>query len=140
MCPEFLSKSTGETEAFGLQFAKKLMPGMIVGFEGNLGAGKTTLIRAICRGLGVKEHVLSPTFVLMHLYQGEKFPVYHFDLYRLNQKEIQDLGWEDYLFGKGVSFVEWIDRAPAINFPLTKIRIDYGDEPNTRKFKIEDSQ
>jgi len=133
----FFSQSPEETEALGHRIARELIPGTIVGFEGNLGAGKTTLIQAICQGLGVKEHVLSPTFVIMHVYQGTKFPVYHFDLYRLSHKEINDLGWEDYLFDQGISLIEWIDRAPPINVPYIKIKIDYGDEPNSRKFEIE---
>ncbi len=126
--------NAAETQALGVRLAKHLTPGTILGFEGPLGAGKTTFIQGICKGLGVHEMVVSPTFVLMHVYEG-KIPVYHFDLYRLQPKELEDLGWEEYLEGKGVSFVEWVDRAQGLfPFPHLRITLDYGDSADERKF------
>jgi len=131
------TNNTGQTKAFGIRLARHLAPGAVIGFEGPLGAGKTTLIQGICEGLGVKEKVVSPTFVLMHVYQG-KIPVYHFDLYRLEPKELEDLGWEEYLEGKGVSLIEWVDRAKEeFPFPHLRISIEYGDAPDSRKFSFE---
>lgn len=134
---QILTQSTQETHEVGLRLARHLTAGTVVGLEGPLGAGKTTLIQGICKGLGVREKVVSPTFVLMHVYQG-KIPVYHFDLYRLERKELEDLGWDEYLEGKGVSLIEWVDRAKGeFPFPHLRILIEYGDMPDSRKFTFE---
>jgi tRNA threonylcarbamoyladenosine biosynthesis protein TsaE len=96
-----------ETEALGRRLAADLGPGDVVLVSGELGAGKTTLIRGACRALGVSEPVTSPTFTIGHTYTG-RVPVSHLDLYRL-----VDLGQEDpallddYLTGEAVSFIEW---------------------------------
>jgi len=131
---QLVTRSAEETQDLGKRIATYLKPGTILGLEGELGAGKTTLIQGICEGLGVKEKVVSPTFVLMHVYQG-KIPVYHFDLYRLETKDLADLGWEEYLEGQGISLVEWVDRASgaAFPFPHLHITIEYGESPDTRK-------
>lgn len=133
--PESLSIKThhpDETRRVGLRLASYLKPGDILGFEGPLGAGKTTLIQGLCQGLHITEKVVSPTFVLMHLYES-KIPVYHFDLYRLEPKDFEDLGWDEYLNGKGISFLEWIDRAESdFPFPYLRVSIQYGDTPDSR--------
>ena len=83
---EILSKSVSETELFGIELADSLQPGDVVGFYGGLGSGKTTIIKAIARGLGVTDIVNSPTFTLMHIYSG-RAPVLHLDCYRLHSPE-----------------------------------------------------
>jgi len=99
--------SAGETEALGERLAAELAPGDVVLVSGELGAGKTTLIRGACRALGVSEPVTSPTFTIGHVYAG-RVPVSHLDLYRL-----ADLGQEDpallddYLTPESISFIEW---------------------------------
>jgi tRNA threonylcarbamoyladenosine biosynthesis protein TsaE len=97
----------------GRILAQHLLPGDILAFWGDLGAGKTCLIQGICQGLGVSGdvYITSPTFVIMNQYKG-RLPIYHFDFYRLSSKdEIIDLGYEEFFFGQGVSMIEWADRA-----------------------------
>ncbi|MSS72952.1 MAG: tRNA (adenosine(37)-N6)-threonylcarbamoyltransferase complex ATPase subunit type 1 TsaE [Candidatus Latescibacteria bacterium] len=109
--------SPEETRAFGHRLAERLGRGAIVACSGDLGAGKTCLIQGICEGLGVAEPVNSPTFIIANehagrLADGSSLPVYHLDLYRLERPEdLDNLGWEDYLYGDGVCLVEWADRA-----------------------------
>ncbi|CFX90274.1 tRNA threonylcarbamoyl adenosine modification protein TsaE [Syntrophomonas zehnderi OL-4] len=90
----------------GQNLAAVLAVGDIVYLLGNLGVGKTTLVRGIARALGYKGRVTSPTFTLMNIYNSIP-PIYHFDFYRLEGGEMQDLGLEDYLEREGISLIEW---------------------------------
>lgn len=100
-----------------------LSPSDVVAFSGELGSGKTTLIQGICGGLGVKNYVRSPCFVIINEYNG-KFKVYHFDLYRLdNEKELEDLGYEEYFYGDGVCLVEWAEKAERL-LPGQRIKVN----------------
>lgn len=104
------SGSAGETEALGARIAERLRPGDLVLLSGELGAGKTTLIRGACRALGIAEPVTSPTFTIGQRYGGGRFPVSHLDLYRLADLEGEDPALlDDYLGPDGVAFVEWPD-------------------------------
>lgn len=105
---EFTSNSPEETLSIGEMIAKNLDPGDILCLNGDLGAGKTHLVKGISRGLGISEHLVnSPTFTLIHEYKGT-IPVYHFDLYRVKDaSELRDIGVDDYLYGDGVCIVEW---------------------------------
>lgn len=99
--------SPDETLKLGRDFASQLVPGTVITFNGNLGAGKTTCIQGICAGLDVKEHVTSPTFTLINEYNG-RLPVYHFDFYRIQSEyEVIDLGLVEYFEGDGVCLIEW---------------------------------
>lgn len=100
------------TEALGRRIGALLFPGAVVALVGPLGVGKTQLVRAIAEGLGLADSwaVSSPTFVLIHEYQG-RLPIYHFDAYRLARAEdFNDLGAQEYLEGDGVCLIEWADR------------------------------
>jgi tRNA threonylcarbamoyladenosine biosynthesis protein TsaE len=100
-----------------------LKPGDIVALKGELGAGKTVLVKGIARGLDVKEEPNSPTFVIMNAYEG-RIPLYHFDLYRISgAAELEGIGYEDYFFSDGVTVVEWAERADEI-FPESTIEIE----------------
>jgi tRNA threonylcarbamoyladenosine biosynthesis protein TsaE len=101
------TSSPAETEALGARIAAGLRPGDVVVVSGELGSGKTTLIRGACRELGVTEPVTSPTFTIGHRYRG-RVPVSHLDLYRLEGLEDEDPGLlDDYLTEDAVAFVEW---------------------------------
>jgi tRNA threonylcarbamoyladenosine biosynthesis protein TsaE len=104
---KIITNGPEETIDFGIKFAQQLGPGDVLTFTGNLGSGKTTCIRGICRGLGVTEHVTSPTFTLINEYKG-KFPIYHFDFYRLQSDiELHDLGVDEYFERDGICLIEW---------------------------------
>jgi tRNA threonylcarbamoyladenosine biosynthesis protein TsaE len=116
------SHSAGQTENLGERLATLLAAGSVVAFDGELAAGKTTMIRGICRGLQVRQPVQSPTFTLINEYQG-KLPVYHLDCYREQRKqEWMALGIEDYLYGEGVTLVEWASSIGEL-IPHSSIRI-----------------
>lgn len=108
-----VSVSSSETLRFGEDMGAALLPGMIVGLTGSLGAGKTVMIQGMCKGLGYDGNVTSPTFSLLNIYAG-RVEIYHFDFYRLEGiADLEDIGYEEY-FGsdKGVCLIEWADRVP----------------------------
>jgi tRNA threonylcarbamoyladenosine biosynthesis protein TsaE len=112
-----VSVTTGaaETEALGAELAAMIEPGDAVVISGEVGAGKTTLIRGACRALGIETPVTSPTFTIGQRYEGGRLPVAHLDLYRLEDLESEDPALlEDYLESDGVAFIEW----PAIAVPV----------------------
>ncbi len=114
----WLSSTPDQTIKRGRLIAKALHPGSVVALEGDLGSGKTTLVKGIALGLGVRStrEVKSPTFVILHIYQG-RIPLHHFDLYRLDQKsDLEGIGLEEFLADpKAVSVIEWADRIPAVS-------------------------
>ncbi|HPZ10679.1 MAG TPA: tRNA (adenosine(37)-N6)-threonylcarbamoyltransferase complex ATPase subunit type 1 TsaE [Candidatus Eremiobacteraeota bacterium] len=116
-----ITNSPEETEILGQTIAGLLKKGDVVAFTGELGAGKTFLIKAICTELVVKEVVSSPTFTLIQEYRG-RLPVYHFDLYRLKERDLFDLGYQEYFEGDGICLIEWADRAENL-LPEDHIRI-----------------
>lgn len=112
---KFHSKSDQDTIAFGERLAKQLKPGAILCLSGDLGTGKTTLTKGLAKGLGNKvKDVHSPTFTLMNIYEDGKWPVYHFDLYRLdNPQAINSVEYDEFLYGEGISVIEWAERLGA---------------------------
>ena len=106
------SNSVTETESFGEALARQAQPGMVFGLSGDLGAGKTALVRGFARGLGCPGRVYSPTFALLNEYEGGRLRLFHLDLYRLNSAaEIRAAGLEEYVTQPdGVAVVEWIER------------------------------
>lgn len=109
-----VTRSAAETEALGAELAEQLSPGDVVVVSGELGAGKTTLIRGACRALGIESPVTSPTFTIGHRYEGGRWPVSHLDLYRLATLADEDPALlDDYLTGDAIAFVEW----PAVAAP-----------------------
>lgn len=107
---ELSSHSPDDTQRIGRAIGGNALPGDIYLLTGELGAGKTCLVQGIAQGLGVREHAMSPSFVLVREYCG-RLPLYHMDFYRLKGGgEVADLGLDDYLYGKGVSVIEWADR------------------------------
>ena len=111
----FISNSPAETEAIGQQLAVEIGVGSILALRGNLGSGKTVFVKGLVAGLGSRADVTSPTFTILHEYRGGRLPVYHFDFFRLeNRESIVRLGLDDYFFGDGVSVIEWGDRFPEL--------------------------
>jgi tRNA threonylcarbamoyladenosine biosynthesis protein TsaE len=120
------SASPEETLALGEILGKLAQAGDVILLQGKLGAGKTCLTQGIARGLHITDYVMSPTFVLVRELQG-RLPLYHMDLYRLdNLVEIDDLGLDEYLYGNGLSVVEWADKAVSLLPPdHLLIKIEY---------------
>lgn len=107
----FISHSAAETEALGAAWAQEARPGWVIGLSGDLGTGKTQLVRGLARGLGATERVHSPTFPLVNEYTTGRLALYHLDLYRLETPEqIHSAGLEDFLTPAGVTVVEWVER------------------------------
>jgi tRNA threonylcarbamoyladenosine biosynthesis protein TsaE len=128
------SGSAEETEALGARIAERLQPGDLVLLSGDLGAGKTTLIRGACRALGVTEPVTSPTFTIGRRYAGGRLPISHLDLYRLADLEGEDPALlDDYLGPDGVSFVEWPNAgADRLGRPAIAVRLAHAGEERRR--------
>ena len=118
-----LSRGPEETREIGRKIGERLIRGDVVALTGILGAGKTCLVQGLVNGLEVKtDYITSPSFVLINEYQG-RMPVYHFDVYRLNEeKEVLDLGYEEYIDGAGVTIIEWADKISRL-LPERSIRI-----------------
>jgi tRNA threonylcarbamoyladenosine biosynthesis protein TsaE len=119
------SGAAAETEALGARIAERLRPGDLVLLSGDLGAGKTTLVRGACRALGVTAPVTSPTFTIGQRYEGGRFPVSHLDLYRLQSLEEEDPALlDDYLGPEGVALVEWPDAGSGrFGRPAVEVRL-----------------
>ncbi len=111
---KLITNSPEETRRLGVRLGKLAQPGDIYLLSGNLGVGKTCLTQGIVWGLGSQEYALSPTFVLMRELKG-RLPLYHIDLYRLDQiEEISDLGLDDYLYGQGLCVIEWAEKGFSV--------------------------
>src|SRR5437870_6809587 len=107
----FISRSPEETMALGEQWGRVATSGWVIGLTGDLGAGKTQLIKGIARGLGITAGVHSPTFALINIYEGGRLTLFHLDLYRLEtRKQITSAGLEEYLNPDGVAVIEWAER------------------------------
>jgi len=117
----------GATESFGAKLAAGIAPGMRIYLRGELGSGKTTLIRGLLRGLGVQNTVKSPSYALVELYAVSRLNLYHFDFYRfLDAREFEDAGLADTFHGEGVCLVEWPERAGnALPRPDLELNLAY---------------
>jgi tRNA threonylcarbamoyladenosine biosynthesis protein TsaE len=123
-----------ELEAEGEALGRALPPGSLLAFEGELGAGKTTFIQAIARGLGVADRATSPTYALAHRYRGRRGPVFHLDCYRLrSEDEAADLDWEGLTAEGDAILVEWPERAGAwLPAPVRRFRLHHLPDPGRR--------
>jgi tRNA threonylcarbamoyladenosine biosynthesis protein TsaE len=127
--PQILTTtSQTETEQAGTTFARDLTAGSVVLLQGELGAGKTAFVRGIAKGLGSDpDDVSSPTFTLIQEYRGGRVPLFHADLYRLdNPREIDDLGLDD-IAADGVLAIEWSEKLPRTPRGAILVRIDHGE-------------
>ena len=107
-----LAMTEAELREWGRRFGKSAHPPLVITLSGELGAGKTSLVQAICAGYGVTGEVTSPTFALVHEYAAPRSPVLHLDLYRLDRPDqLDDLGWDETLSAHALVLVEWPERA-----------------------------
>ncbi|EKN64492.1 tRNA (adenosine(37)-N6)-threonylcarbamoyltransferase complex ATPase subunit type 1 TsaE [Schinkia azotoformans] len=130
------SNSAEQTMDFAEKLAQRLDKGTVITLEGDLGAGKTTFTKGLAQGLGVTRTVNSPTFTIIKEYMDGKLPLYHMDVYRLEESD-EDLGFDEYFHGGGISVVEWAhfieDMLPA---EILKIKINYVNDTG-RKIILE---
>ena len=104
----FESNSAEDTFAFGQKLGREAVPGEIICLDGDLGVGKTVFTQGFSAGLGIDDYVNSPTFNIVKEYEGGRLPLYHFDVYRIGDpSEMEEIGYEDYFYGQGVSIIEW---------------------------------
>ncbi len=133
------TNSPEETGRLGEAFASLVRRGDIISLSGDLGAGKTRFVQGLATGLGVTEHVTSPTFAIIKEYTTGRLPLYHFDVYRLDDpREMEGLGYEDYFFGDGVTVIEWGDKISSL-VPSDALNIDIKRlEPRELDFNFKD--
>ena len=142
----FTSHSPAETASLGERWGREAVRGLVIALTGDLGAGKTQLVKGLARGLGITARVHSPTFTLVNEYNGGRLRLFHLDLYRLETPDqIQSAGLDDYLHPDGVAVIEWAERWPecasqtAKDTPVLKVSIEITGEEE-RRITYEDSR
>ena len=117
------SFSEKDTFELGRKIGEKAGPGQIYTVDGDLGVGKTVFTKGLARGLGIREPVNSPTFTIVQEYRDGRLPLYHFDVYRIEDpEEMEEIGYDDYFFGEGVCLIEWAEKIREL-LPEKVIRI-----------------
>lgn len=97
-----------DTKNLGIKFAQNVAPGTVIALIGDLGVGKTVFTKGFAQGLGIKEDVVSPTFTILESYESGRLPLHHFDVYRVGDpSEMEEIGFDDCVYGNGVCLVEW---------------------------------
>ncbi len=136
----YFSNSPEDTAKIACEFAKTLRAGDVICMNGDLGVGKTAFVQALAKKLGIEEYLSSPTFTIVNCYEG-KFPLYHFDVYRIaDSDEMYEIGYEEYVYGDGISVIEWAENIkeilPQKRYEIT-IKKDYEKGENYREIAIE---
>lgn len=117
------SQSAKETRLLGEKIGQKAKGGEIILLNGDLGVGKTVFSKGLGAGLGIEEPISSPTFTVLQIYESGRLPLYHFDVYRIaDVEEMDEIGYEDYFYGRGVCLVEWAELISEI-LPSEVIRV-----------------
>lgn len=132
------TSSVDQTRDLGTAVSAMAGPGDVVVLAGDLGAGKTAFVQGFGRGLGVAERITSPTFTIVHVYEGGRLPIHHIDVYRLNQlSEVLDLGLAEMLDEGGVVLIEWGDAIAAI-LPndYLEVRVTFGEGDDDRQLAV----
>lgn len=140
---EYISHSVEETREIAAKLAKTLSAGDVLCMRGDLGAGKTAFTQGLARGLGIDEPITSPTFTIVNEYYG-RLTLYHFDVYRIaDPDEMYEVGYEEYVYGDGVSVIEWSelieDILPKKRYEITVLK-DGSEDDDYRKIIIEEKQ
>ena len=129
-----------ETYSFGYRLGEKAKPGQVFTLIGDLGVGKTVFTKGLAAGLGVEEPVSSPTFTIVQIYEERRLPFYHFDVYRIGDvEEMDEIGYEDYVYGQGVCLIEWADLIQEIlpaHYTEVKIEKDLEKGFNYRRIEL----
>ena len=144
MIRQTVTHSEEDTRSFARSFAAGLRRGDVVALSGELGAGKTQFVKGVCDAFGVREHVTSPTFVILNRYggnaaDGTEVLLYHLDLYRVKSlEEIYDIGFEEFFYGTGIALVEWAELLGEL-LPQRRydVRLSLGERENERKIEIQ---
>ena len=124
-----ITNAQEETFALGRKMGAEAKKGDIYALEGDLGVGKTVFAQGFAAGLGIDEPVNSPTFTILQIYDEGRLPLYHFDLYRLEEpEELDEIGYEDYFYGDGVCLVEWADLFEEV-MPADTVHIRISKDP-----------
>ncbi|MDO5798760.1 MAG: tRNA (adenosine(37)-N6)-threonylcarbamoyltransferase complex ATPase subunit type 1 TsaE [Eubacteriales bacterium] len=117
------TRNPEETFALGQKIGRSAMPGQVYTLTGDLGVGKTVFTQGVAAGLGIAEPVNSPTFTIVQVYEEGRLPFYHFDVYRIGDiEEMEEIGYDDYFFGKGICLIEWAELIEEI-LPEDRISI-----------------
>ena len=134
---DVIIRSEADTEKLGKEIADSLKPGDVVALIGDPGTGKTTLTKYIAEGLGIREMITSPTFTIVSEYRSGRIPMFHFDVYRLeNSEDIFETGVEEYFDMGGVCIVEWADMIAEILPDDTKcVFMEYGENEGERIYR-----
>ncbi|MBU1694640.1 MAG: tRNA (adenosine(37)-N6)-threonylcarbamoyltransferase complex ATPase subunit type 1 TsaE [Verrucomicrobia bacterium] len=134
----WVSQGPEDTFRLAADLARKLKPGDVLALHGELGSGKTTLVQGLARALGIDRPVSSPTFTLINEYRGS-CPLFHIDLYRIRDSgEALELGLDEYLYGNGITAIEWAERIAELLPPGTlHIRLEPGEHPDERLVTIQ---
>ena len=136
---EYISNSYEDTLQIGKDFAKTLVSGDVIALNGDLGAGKTAFTTGVALGMNITDYVSSPTFTIVNVYSNGKTPLFHFDLYRLdNEDDLYDIGVEEYLDGEGICLFEWPNLLGDIVKPtyIVEITKDLSVSEDYRKINI----
>ena len=134
--------SAEETAALGEKLGREAKPGDVCTLMGDLGVGKTVLTQGIAKGLGITEPISSPTFTIVQVYEEGRLPFYHFDVYRIGDiEEMDEIGYEDYVYGEGVCLIEWANLIEEIlphHYQKITIRKDLEKGFDYREIEMEE--
>jgi tRNA threonylcarbamoyladenosine biosynthesis protein TsaE len=141
---EHLTSSEQETLTLARSFARRLARGDVVALTGELGTGKTRFVKGVCEAFGAQQRVSSPSFIILNRYAGvdgenRELFLYHLDLYRIRSlEEIYDLGYEEFLYGDGITLIEWAEQLGDLLPPKRyDVRLSYGEADTGRRISIE---
>ena len=124
MVTEFETGTPEETYELGMKLGKEARPGQVYTLNGDLGAGKTVFAKGFAKGLGIDDTVSSPTFTILQVYESGRYPLYHFDVYRIaDSSEMDEIGFDEYVYSEGISLIEWAEYIEDI-LPDKYIRVD----------------
>ena len=136
------TNSPEETFRVGKELGEKAYAGQVFTLTGDLGVGKTVFTKGLAKGLGIEEPVSSPTFTIVQIYEEGRMPLYHFDVYRIGDvEEMEEIGYEDCIYGEGVSLIEWaglIEEILPEHYVEIKIEKDPGRGFDYRRITVEE--